>query len=121
MPLSSSVPSGIRMYHNLLLSLLAAVIPWSLQTNLVVVSWAFFELVVSSCFMSIALFTFTFFSILILIHSALALPARSFHSVVHHPVARSLATPPARRYLVMLVFCLSLVHHSPCLASPLFL
>jgi hypothetical protein len=46
---------------NLLLSLLAAIIPWSLQTNLVVVSWAFSELVVSSCFMSIALFTFTFF------------------------------------------------------------
>ncbi|KAG2036451.1 hypothetical protein BDR03DRAFT_959582 [Suillus americanus] len=44
MTFSSSVrPFGIRMYHNLLLSLLAAVIPWSLQTNLVVVSWAFFS------------------------------------------------------------------------------
>lgn len=41
-----------------------------------------------------SLYLLLLFSILILIHSALALPARSFRSVVHHPVARSLATPP---------------------------
>lgn len=122
MPFSSSVCLKFACTINLLLFLLAAIIPWSLQTNLVVVSWAFSEPVVSSCFMSIALFTFTFSNTHTDILSTCTartflsfrcpLPCRSF--VGYSPLLIVI-------WSFSLFSVLSLVHHSPCLASPLFL
>ncbi|KAG1771766.1 hypothetical protein EDD22DRAFT_862469 [Suillus occidentalis] len=72
MPFSSSVRLKFACTINLLLFLLAAIIPWSLQTNLVVVSWAFSEPVVSSCFITCTASTFLLFRC--------PLPCRSFVS-----------------------------------------